>query len=327
MKPVVLIAMVLFVGVEIHFLAAQQSVSPATVSEARVVLDLSKKPIFTAMESPVLNVALQQFEAKGSPDTVAKVIDGELTRSGLVQQPGAMFTDAYSAATYQKGGFTFSLGVMPSGKDGVVAVTLSNLGNVNFKALPKLQDAKEVFVQGSSAIYSSKLPLEEARSKSRELLEAAGWEWFGDTAASFFMRKNAVRLQLMCNSSPDGTTMLMFSSEQMSTALPLLPGLKRVAYTEPLTFLEGDSPLELTNFWKEYRELLESNGWKATTDNPLDATVGKYLIFRNPEGELLELRAHTFETVARFELHFMTAEQVRQEDKRAREAAEKAKSK
>jgi hypothetical protein len=85
--------------------------------------------------------------------------------------------------------------------------------------------------------------------------------------------------------------------------------------------------LELTNFWKEYRELLESNGWKATTDNPLDATVGKYLIFRNPEGELLELRAHTFETVARFELHFMTAEQVRQEDKRAREAAEKAKSK
>jgi hypothetical protein len=225
-----------------------------------------------------------------------------------------MFSETYSAATYQKAGFTFSLSVIPSGKDGVTSVTLSNLGNVDFKALPKLPDAKEVFVQGASALYSSELSVDDAKTKTRKILEAAGWQWFGDTTASFFLRKNTVRLQVMCNASPDGKTMLMFSSEQMSIALPVIPGLTRIAYNEPFTRLEGDSPLELANFWTEYRKLLEGEGWKATTENPVDATVGKFLIFRNAAGELVELKAHQFEKVSRFELRFQTAEQLRLEE-------------
>ena len=295
---------------------AQSISSPATVADAKSVLDLSQKPLAEPLDTPILNVAWQQFETKGSPEAIAKAIDGVLTKQGLTQQPGAMFTDAYSAATYQKAGFTFSLGVMPSGKDGIASVTFSNLGNVDFKALPKVPGAKEVFVQGASAIYSTELAVDEAKTKTREIQEAAGWQWFGDTAASFFFRKNAVRLQVMCNASPDGKTTLMFSSEQMSAALPLLSGLSRIAYTESLTGLEGDSPLELTAFWTEYRRLLEGEGWKATTENPIEATVGKFLIFRNASGELLELKAHQFEAVSRFELRFQTTEQLRLEEER-----------
>lgn len=297
-------------------LHAQSGNNPATVAEAKKVLDLSQKPLVEPLEESLLTVAWQQFETKGSPEAVAKAIDSVLVKLGLTQQAGAMFTEAYSAATYQKDGFTFSLGVMPSGKDGIASVTLSNLGNVDFKTLPKVPGAKEVFVQGASAIYSSDLTLEEARTKSREILEGAGWEWFGETTASFYMRKNAVRLQVMGNASPDGKTMLMFSAEQMSATLPLLPGLSRIAYTEPLTRLEGDSPLELEKFWADYRKLLEGEGWKATTENPVDATVGKFLIFRNAAGDLAELKVHQFENLSRFELRFQTAEQVRQEGER-----------
>jgi hypothetical protein len=303
-------------GLNTAVIQAQSAANPATVAAAQAVLDLSKKPFAEPIEAPTLNVAWQQFEMKGSPETAAHAIDAALVKLGLAQQPGAMFTEAYSAATYQKGGFTFSLNVMPSGKDGIASVTLSNLGNVDFKALPKVPEAKEVFVQGASAIYTSALSVDEAKSKSREILEAAGWQWFGDTTASFFLRKNAVRLQVMCSASPDGKTMLMFSSEQMSAALPMIPGLNRIAYTEPFTRLEGDSPLELTAFWTEYRKLLEGEGWKAKTENPVDTTVGKFLIFRNAVGELVELKAHEFENVSRFELRFQTPEQLRLEEER-----------
>ncbi|MFM2095694.1 MAG: hypothetical protein RIS70_2818 [Planctomycetota bacterium] len=303
-------------GLNVPLVQAQPAAAPATASAAQAVLDLSKKPFAEPLETPILNVAWQQFETKGSPEAVAKAIDAALVKLGLKQQAGAMFTEAYSAATYSKAGFNFSLGVMPSGKDGVARVTLSNLGNVDFKALPKVADAKEVFVQGASAIYSSGLSVDDARTKTRQILEAAGWQWFGETTASFFLRKNAVRLQVMCNASPDGKTMLMFSSEQMSTALPVIPGLTRIAYTEPFTRLEGDSPLELATFWTEYRKLLEAAGWKATTENPVDATVGKFLIFRSAAGELVELKAHQFEEFARFELRFQTAEQLRLEEER-----------
>jgi hypothetical protein len=98
--------------------------------------------------------------------------------------------------------------------------------------------------------------------------------------------------------------------------LPVLPGLTRIAYTEPFTRIEGDSSLDLATFWTEYRKLLEGDGWKATTENPVDSTVGKFLIFRNADGELAELKAHQFENVARFELRFQTAEQLRLEGER-----------
>lgn len=303
-------------GLNMSPIQAQSADAPATVTDARAVLDLSKKPLAEPIEPPILNVAWQQFESRGSPEAVARVIDADLVKLGLVQQAGAMFTEAYSAATYQKAGFTFVLSVMPSGKDGIVRVTLSNLGNVDFKALPKVPGAREVFVQGASAIYSCELPVDDARTKTRKILETAGWQWFGDTTASFFLRKNAVRLQVMCNASPDGKTMLMFSSEQMSTALPVIPGLTRIAYTEPFTQLEGDSSLELATFWTEYRKLLEGEGWKATTENPVDTTVGKFLIFRNLTGDLVELKAHQFENVSRFELRFQTAEQLLLEEER-----------
>jgi hypothetical protein len=316
MKWLVFLFLFAWAGLSISAIQAQSAAEPATVVAAKAVLDLSQKPLAEPVETPILTVAWQQFETKGSPEAVAKAIDAALVKLGLVQQAGAMFTEAYSAATYQKNGFTFSLGVMPSGKDGVAGVTLSNLGNVDFKALPKVPGAKEVFVQGASAIYSSDLAVDEAKTKTREILEAAGWQWFGDTTASFFLRKNAVRLQVMCNASPDGKTMLMFSSEQMSTTLPIIPDLVRIAYTEPQTRLEGDSPLELTTFWADYRKLLEGEGWKATTENPVDATVGKFLIFRNAAGELVELKVHQFENLSRFELRFQTAEQLRLEEER-----------
>ena len=316
MKWLIFLFLFTWAGLSISAIQAQSAAEPAKVAAAKAVLDLSQKPLAEPVETPILTVAWQQFETKGSPEAVAKAIDAALVKLGLVQQAGAMFTEAYSAATYQKNGFTFSLGVMPSGKDGVAGVTLSNLGNVDFKALPKVPGAKEVFVQGASAIYSSDLAVDEAKTKTREILEAAGWQWFGDTTASFFLRKNAVRLQVMCNASPDGKTMLMFSSEQMSTTLPIIPDLVRIAYTEPQTRLEGDSPLELTTFWADYRKLLEGEGWKATTENPVDATVGKFLIFRNAAGELVELKVHQFENLSRFELRFQTAEQLRLEEER-----------
>jgi hypothetical protein len=96
-------------------LQAQSAAAPVTATSAKAVLDLSKKPFADPLERPILNVAWQQFETKGSPEAVAEAIDAALIKLGLQQQAGAMFSETYSAATYQKAGFTFSLSVIPSG--------------------------------------------------------------------------------------------------------------------------------------------------------------------------------------------------------------------
>jgi len=63
--------------------------------------------------------------------------------------------------------------VMPSGVPNVVNVTLQNHGNVDLTKLPKPDDTTDLYVQPFSAIYVSRLSVDAARSKCRELLEQA----------------------------------------------------------------------------------------------------------------------------------------------------------
>ncbi|MEO8272319.1 MAG: hypothetical protein ABI557_21605, partial [Aureliella sp.] len=145
--------------------------------------------------------------------------------------------------------------------------------------------------------------------------------------ASFFMRKNAVRLQVMCSAAPaqQGETTLQFSAEQLSSALPTIADLVRIGYADITMRLDGDSKLPEEDFLIAYRRTLEEEGWKATTEQPIEIDFRKHLIFRNEAGELAELMFSDFESMTRFDLKFMTAAQVEQENQQAQAMAEKAK--
>ncbi len=302
---------------------------PATVSEARAVFDLSEQLLVKTGGEFQSGVAYQSFNAEGNATDIAKRIHEELTKRGLKQLEGASFTDVYCSAFYQKSGFTFSLMIMPTGSPNTVMVTLMNQGNVDLRTLPKPADIKELYAQPASAMYLSDLPVDEAKQECRHLLERDGWQWFGDTTVSFFMRQNAVRLQVMCSSAPaqQGKTAIQFSTELMSSALPTIPDLVRVGYSDKTMRLDGDSKLTLDQFATDYRKALESAGWKPTTEQPVKIDFREHLIFRNKAEELADLSFSTVDSLTRFDLKFMTVAQVEKENRRAEAMAVEAKQK
>ncbi len=299
----------------------------ATIAQAKAVIDLSGKPLVEASGEAQTQVAFQSFKAAGDATAIAKAVDQALVSRGLDQLAGATFTADYGSATYQKSGYHVNLLVMPSGEPNLVTVSITNQGNVDLKKLPKPQGTTELYVQPWSGIFVCDLPVSEANKSCRELLERDGWEWFGDTSASFFMRQNAVRLQVMCSESPaqQGKTSLQFSTELMSSALPLIPGLVRIAYADVTKQLDGDSKLSTTELASVYRKTLEAEGWKATTEQPIKLDFRESLIFRNEQKELAELIFHQVDSISRFALKFMTAAEIEAENQRASVAIAAAK--
>ncbi|TWT91978.1 hypothetical protein [Stieleria varia] len=300
----------------------------ATLEQAKSVLDLSGKPLIDCIGDPQTRIASQSYQCDGETVKIAKQLDEIMQQRGFTRLDGASFTDAYCSSVYQKSGFTVSLMVMPSGMPDVASVTLLNQGDVNLRGLPK-PESKELYVQPASAIFTCELSVDQAKVRCRELLEGAGWEWFGDTTVSFFMRQNAVRLQVMCSESPaqPGVTTLHYSTELMSSTLPMVPDLVRVAYSDMTTTLDGDSTLGVDEFATAYRKTLTEAGWNATTEQPIKIDFRDHLIFVNQAKEMAELSFYTVESVTRFQLRFQTAEQVERESQQAKMAVLQAQTK
>lgn len=301
----------------------------ATVKEVASVLDLSNHLITSNVaEVTHSNLASQSIKARGNIIELAQKVDAELAKRGLKKMDGSSFTEAYCSAIYQKSGFTFSLMAMPTG-EAEVAITISNLGNVDIGKLLKIDGLKVLYAQPFSAMFEIKLSVEKSKQACRAALERDGWEWFGDTEVSFFMRKNAVRVQIMCSPSPtdDTYTMLTVSAEQLSSALPLIKDLTRIAYADTTQVIDGDSRLPPDQLLAQYRKTLESNSWKATTEQPVKIDFREHLIFRNEQKEFAELRVHTVDSLTRFDLKFMSAKQFERENQLAMRTAAEAKAK
>lgn len=298
----------------------------ATVADAKQALDLTIFPAVAAVGEVEATVAIQSYRATGDTEKVARKVDAVLLKQGLKQIDGAIFTPAYCSATYGKNGFHFVLTVLP-GEPGIAKVSLTNISNVDFRKLPIASLGNEVFVQPASAIFQSKSGVAETQQACRDLLAKDGWEWFGDTAASFFMRKNAVRLQVACTESPreKGQTIIQVSAEQMSSTLPLIADLIRINYTEVTGRLDGDSKLPPGDLAAQLRRALEQVGWTATTQEPVKVKFKQHFIFRNAANEMVDLAFYQVGAISRFEMTFMTAKQVASESERADLAAVKAK--
>lgn len=300
----------------------------ATVADAKKVFDLNALAPVELVGEVEKSVAFQSYRAQGEVDAVARKIDAALKAQGLEQLEGAMFQAEYCSVTYGKDGFHFVLTVMPS-ETGIAQVNLASLGNVDFRKLPIASLGKELFVQPASAIFTCEGNVDDTSKSCRDVLQKDGWEWFGETTASFYMRKNAVRIQIMCSESPtqEGQSMIQVSAEQMSSTLPIVPGLVRVDYTEQTGRLDGDSKLSTDELTAQLRKALEQDGWTATTEAPVKVDFRETTIFRNATDELVELSIYQFDDLSRFEMQYRTAEQVAAENQLAKAAAEKAKEK
>ncbi|PQO41236.1 hypothetical protein C5Y96_00535 [Blastopirellula marina] len=303
---------------------------PATVDEAAKAIDFSKFKLVNPVEDSTTScIASQSYRAKGDVDQVTNEISKQLTAAGFKQAEGATITPAYASAVFLKDGFSVSLSIFPSGDNQSVQVALRNHGNVNLEKIVASDKLQKTYALPGSVMYTTKLSPEDARKLIRQELESQKWEWFGDTTVSFFMRQNAVRLQVMVNQSPaqPGTTAIQISSEQLSTELPIPSKATMIQYADINGGMIMDSTQSTPELVADLRQRFEKLKWKSTTDNLVKVGIHDHLIFRNNKEELADCEFFEFDGKSRCKISYQTKEQVDRENALAKKAAMDAEAK
>lgn len=326
LRIILTVAILLLCGVVEPGFCQSPAAAPASAAQAAAVLDLSKFPLAPGANPPNHRViASQSYSAKGKLTDITNAVRKQLVDLGWKELDGSQTTDGYASAMFQKSGFTLSLSVFPGGEADAVSVNLINHGNVDLKQLPVPPGSTALYVMPTSAAYVTDLTVEQANLECRKLLLAAGWQPFGETTVSFFVKLNAVRLQVMINPAPaqGNKTAIMFSAEQLSHDYPGPPDATNLNYADSTGGMLVDTPRGEPEMEQYFRKELATLGWKPTTEKAIRIGFWDHVIFRNAAGELLDLQLQTVEGKTRSTLKFQTAEEVVRLDKEAKELAAK----
>ncbi|OYW17458.1 MAG: hypothetical protein B7Z55_12495 [Planctomycetales bacterium 12-60-4] len=177
-------------------------------------------------------------------------------------------------------------------------------------------------------MYTTVAAQDVTKAASRKLLEQAHWEPYGDAGDTQFYRQNAVRLSVTIAAAPalDNKTVITVASELMSAELPAPKEARELQYSDSTTTVTFETAQSMDDLAAYYRKVLESQGWKATTDNLLKIDFRHVLIFRNASKDLRELTVQTAEEGTRASLKHQTAAQVAEEETRAEAAIAKRKA-
>jgi hypothetical protein len=305
-----------------------QDTEAATALQAAQTIDLSEFPLAQpANDKKSASAVSLSYEATGTVEAIAQAIQKQLESLGWKGLDGATVTETYANAPFQKNGFHLNLSVMPNGQDGV-RVMLVNQGNVDLKSLPLPSGTKQVIAMPAMLMLERNAPAPATNEECKKLLTQAGWEPFGETSATFFVRKNAVRLQVMVSPAPNdpAKSMVQFSSEQMAADFPSLTDVQGLQYSDNPTQLSFESSKDREH-WVEYlRNALAEQGWEPTTDNPVKISFKERWIFRNSREESMELEFTQRENQTRVRMIFQNAALNQALEKKADAAVAKAKA-
>lgn len=297
----------------------QSAAQAATASQAAAVLDLSTFPLVNPVGEPNARViASQSYLAEGTVTNVARKIQSALVKLGFKELEGASFSEGYASATYEREGFVVSLSAFPGSAPSTVSVSINNQGNIDLKQLPVPSDAKPLYAFPSTVSYLTDSSVAKTSEECRRLLLEQGWQLFGDTTVSFFVKSNAVRLQVSVNEAPaqGGKTSIQLTSEQLSVDLP------EPLYEEFLQFSDStggmlfDSPKSQGELVDYFKDALQKWEWEATTEQPIRIGFRDHLIFRNPDKAMIKIKFDDVEGKTRVDLKHQTAAQVEQSEKK-----------
>ena len=318
------------------------SKTPATLDQAKKVLDLRDLPLAPGSEDPgARSVARLTYNAtKPAPEAYA-FHQKELAQRGWRETPGGYQSDEMASGTFVRDGYTLSMSASKVGDETMVSLT--NHGNLDARTLPQPAAATVLYEAPVSIAYVTRAPVASVAKQVEEALVAAGWKPYGSAGDSRYYKQNAIRLLATTSTAPaqGGKTVVSYQTELLSADLPAPADAKQLQYSEPPTQLSVDFPGDLTASDKWYREHLGKLGWKPTTEQPVKDDFTYFVIYRNEAGEMLEITfrkieaeedeaagesAETDETTAltRLMLRFTTAEEFAAMEKRWEEQRRKA---
>lgn len=294
---------------------------PASVADAKKVLDLTKFPrLSTAEPSDQVHLASLYYMANDTVEPAFKFQEDGLTKAGWKLVGDRMVTAGYATGTFSKSGYLLSVTILPSGKQ--VSVTIAQHGNIKLSELPLPAGTKSLYAGPVSQIWVTETPLEETIAAMTKSLEAKGWMPYGDAKPIYYFRQNAIRLTVMVGTAPaqGNKTTIQVQSELLSAELEAPPGAKGLQYHDSTTTLSFETPDSLGDVESYYRTKLAETGWEATTSQPFKVDIYDNLIFRNPAKDLIELSMLKVDQGAKVTVKYQTAAEIAKEDENLKQA-------
>jgi hypothetical protein len=113
----------------------------------------------------------------------------------------------------------------------------------------------------------------------------------------------------------------------MSIDLPVPENAERIQYADGARSITWETPSELSAVVEFLKTSLAPQQWKATTENAVAIDFRDHLIFRNPQGDLLEAEMDEVDGKTTVFVHFSTSAEVARLDALAKEEVAKMKEK
>lgn len=326
-------------------MVAGASKTPATIEQAKKVLDLRDLPLVPGSEEPgARSVARLTYNAKKPAQEAYAFHQKQLVDRGWRETPGGYQSDEMASGTFVRNGYTLSMSASKVGDETMVSLT--NHGNLDARTLPQPAAAKVLYEAPVSIAYVTPEPVASAAKQVDQALVAAGWAPYGAAGDSRYYKQNAIRLLATTSAAPaqGGKTVVSYHTELLSADLPAPADAQQLQYSEPPTQLSVDFPGDLAASDKWYRERLGKLGWKPTTEQPVNEGFTYFVIYRNEPGEMLEISFREIEeegnaaaddsakadkpkALTRLMLRFTTAEEFAAMEKRWEEQRKKLESK
>jgi hypothetical protein len=316
-----------FPSPDISAAEANASSDPATVTQAAKLIELTTWPLVEGADEPQCRHATcLTYTATGKVPAIFALVKKQLTDQKWKPLPDAQATDQMASATFGRDGFLLTVSVYSAGTPGKVVSAISNLGNVALDKLPVPGKSQLLFPGAAGAAFVTDLPADKALEECRKLLLAKGWEPYGSAPETLVLKQNAMRLTARVTPAAGqaGKAMISYSAAMMSADLPAPADAASPQYNEVTKELKFDSPASQKEIVDFYRRALAKQGWKATTERPVDIDPKSLLVFTRSDHDLVFLEMHDIEGQTHVLLRHQTATEFDAE-RAAHEAEAKAK--
>lgn len=262
--------------------------APATLAEARRLLDLSQLPVPQGAEvTAAATPAATGYRSAAAPEAAFAEQRTRLESSGWSLQGDAQIYPQSASGVFGKNGYVLSLTAMPDGAG--ATLQLIHHGNVDLSTLSPPEGVEVRFAQAISAIWETTEAPDAAAATLREALLAQGWESYGEAGPMRYSRRNAVRLSAMTNAAPDGRTMHNLGVELLPAQIPMPRGAARADFDSPAQTLRVQHAGPIGSLVDEYSSQLAGEGWKTSLDAPIEDEGKQVMTWRNADQDLLAL--------------------------------------
>jgi hypothetical protein len=290
-----------------------------TVAEALKVFDpaaIKRLPVKDDQEVGRLNVGGFSYN---TTETVEKAFDfhkQQLLKAKWKEGPHSQAGDGYATATFAKDGYQLTLNANAIGDS--TLVSFSNHSKLDLKKLPVPKGVKPFYGFATVEAYLSDSKDRDAvAAEVTKLLVAQGWEPYGTAGDQLFFRQNAVRLSANVMSAPaqENKVAITYSTEQLSAEIPAPAETVQLQYSDStkqlfFDYAADDIDAGFAEVHKFFNDKLGAAGWKPTTDELLEDKGKKFVVYRNPAKDMLDVEMTEFEGNVRVYAKFQTAKEV-----------------